>query len=422
MNPDDPVPRRQPTGGATAAPGKPGLAFAAMRVVVLGAGFGGLELTTRLSEELGDDVDVVLIDQTDDFVFGFSKLDVMFGRTRPDGGPAPVPRPGEAGRARSCRPRSRRSTRRPSGSRPTPGRSRPTSWSSRSAPTSTPAATPGLRRGRPRVLHGGRRVRAARRARRASRAAGSIVGVTSTAVQVPAGAERDRADDARLPRPTRGSASSPRSRWSCRCRCRSRRHRRRRRCSSRPSPSAASTWHAEQRRAARSTRRARWRSSATTPSCPYDLFLGVPVHRAPAVVVEVRAHRRRLDPGRPADARDLVPRRLRGRRRHQRRHAEGRRVRRGAGRGGRRRDHRPGPRDGRRLRVRRPRDLLPRVRRRRRSPRSTCSSSRASRRRAPSRPASEALAADKAEFGRSRIQRWFGRDWPHRPAWSTSRS
>ena len=54
-----------------------------MRVLVLGAGFGGLELTTRLSEELGDDVDVVLIDQADGFVFGFSKLDVMFGRTQP---------------------------------------------------------------------------------------------------------------------------------------------------------------------------------------------------------------------------------------------------------------------------------------------------------------------------------------------------
>jgi sulfide:quinone oxidoreductase len=52
-----------------------------MRVLVLGAGFGGLELTTRLSDELGDDVEVVLIDQSDAFVFGFSKLDVMFGRT-----------------------------------------------------------------------------------------------------------------------------------------------------------------------------------------------------------------------------------------------------------------------------------------------------------------------------------------------------
>ncbi len=50
------------------------------RVVVLGAGFGGLELTTILSERLGDDVDVVLVDKAEDFVFGFSKLDVMFGR------------------------------------------------------------------------------------------------------------------------------------------------------------------------------------------------------------------------------------------------------------------------------------------------------------------------------------------------------
>ena len=55
-----------------------------MKVVVLGAGFGGLELTTRLSEVLGDDVEVTLIDRKDAFVFGFSKLDVMFGRTTPD--------------------------------------------------------------------------------------------------------------------------------------------------------------------------------------------------------------------------------------------------------------------------------------------------------------------------------------------------
>ncbi|MDQ1493835.1 MAG: sulfide:quinone oxidoreductase, partial [Actinomycetota bacterium] len=55
-----------------------------MRVVVLGAGFGGLELTTRLSDEFGDAADIVLIDQSDGFIFGFSKLDVMFGRTPPD--------------------------------------------------------------------------------------------------------------------------------------------------------------------------------------------------------------------------------------------------------------------------------------------------------------------------------------------------
>jgi sulfide:quinone oxidoreductase len=51
------------------------------RIVVLGAGFGGLELCTTLSKALGDEVDVTLIDKADAFVFGFSKLDVMFGRT-----------------------------------------------------------------------------------------------------------------------------------------------------------------------------------------------------------------------------------------------------------------------------------------------------------------------------------------------------
>jgi sulfide:quinone oxidoreductase len=54
-----------------------------MRVLVLGAGFGGLELTTRLSAEVAADVEVILIDQRDSFVFGFSKLDVMFGRAVP---------------------------------------------------------------------------------------------------------------------------------------------------------------------------------------------------------------------------------------------------------------------------------------------------------------------------------------------------
>jgi sulfide:quinone oxidoreductase len=53
------------------------------RVVILGAGFGGLELTTMLSEAMGDDLEVKLIDKSDAFVFGFSKLDVMFGRTAP---------------------------------------------------------------------------------------------------------------------------------------------------------------------------------------------------------------------------------------------------------------------------------------------------------------------------------------------------
>jgi sulfide:quinone oxidoreductase len=54
------------------------------RVVVLGAGFGGLELTTILSDALGDQIDIVLIDKSDSFVFGFSKLEVMFGHQLPE--------------------------------------------------------------------------------------------------------------------------------------------------------------------------------------------------------------------------------------------------------------------------------------------------------------------------------------------------
>jgi sulfide:quinone oxidoreductase len=49
-------------------------------VVVLGAGFAGLELASRLSDVLGDDVRVTLIDQSESFAFGYSKLDVLFGR------------------------------------------------------------------------------------------------------------------------------------------------------------------------------------------------------------------------------------------------------------------------------------------------------------------------------------------------------
>jgi sulfide:quinone oxidoreductase len=47
-------------------------------VVVLGAGFGGLELSSRLSDSLAGEVRVTLIDQNDGFTFGFSKLDILF--------------------------------------------------------------------------------------------------------------------------------------------------------------------------------------------------------------------------------------------------------------------------------------------------------------------------------------------------------
>lgn len=53
-------------------------------VLILGAGFGGLELATRLSETASDAVNVTLIDRNDSFYFGFSKLDVMLGRQSAD--------------------------------------------------------------------------------------------------------------------------------------------------------------------------------------------------------------------------------------------------------------------------------------------------------------------------------------------------
>jgi sulfide:quinone oxidoreductase len=55
------------------------------QVVILGAGFGGLELSTLLSERLADEVEVTLIDQNDAFTLGFSKLDIVFHQqTRDD--------------------------------------------------------------------------------------------------------------------------------------------------------------------------------------------------------------------------------------------------------------------------------------------------------------------------------------------------
>ncbi len=54
------------------------------RIVVLGAGFGGLELSTLMSETFGDAIELTLIDKSDAFVFGYAKLDVMFGRSTLD--------------------------------------------------------------------------------------------------------------------------------------------------------------------------------------------------------------------------------------------------------------------------------------------------------------------------------------------------
>ena len=123
------------------------------RIVMLGAGFGGLELCTTLSEALGDEVEVTLIDRNDAFVFGFSKLDLMFGDATPEAVRLPygeIAKPGvrvlretvtaidpearrvttDAGDARGRRPRRSRSA-------PTTTWTRRRGWP-RSATSSTP--------------------------------------------------------------------------------------------------------------------------------------------------------------------------------------------------------------------------------------------------------------------------------------------
>ena len=255
-----------------------------MRVVVLGAGFGGLELTTRLSDELGDDVDVTLIDQADGFIFGFSKLDVMFGKAQADAvhhAYADIVKPG----VRFVQTHHhRRSIPWRSTSRPTRARSRPTCWWWRSVPTSTRPPRPVC----------SRRATSSTRCRVPSRAATCshdfdggrvIVAVTSTPFKCPPAPSetallvhdflvqrglRDRSEIA-LVMPM--GVPIP------------------------PSPAASKallaafeergiTWHPEQvvRGLDPATKVARM---ADGGEMPFDLFLGVPVHRVPEVV----AHR-----------------------------------------------------------------------------------------------------------------------------------
>ncbi|KAI9003956.1 FAD-dependent pyridine nucleotide-disulfide oxidoreductase [Hyaloraphidium curvatum] len=53
------------------------------RVLILGAGFGGLELATRLIEELGKAVDITIVDSNPlGFMVGLFKIDMVFGQRR----------------------------------------------------------------------------------------------------------------------------------------------------------------------------------------------------------------------------------------------------------------------------------------------------------------------------------------------------
>lgn len=50
------------------------------KILILGAGFGGLEAASILRERLDNSNRITLIDKNDHFIIGFSKFEVMFGR------------------------------------------------------------------------------------------------------------------------------------------------------------------------------------------------------------------------------------------------------------------------------------------------------------------------------------------------------
>ena len=171
------------------------------RIVVLGAGFGGLELSTQLSEALGDSIEVTLIDKNDAFVFGYSKLDVMFGHQSPEAVRLPYSAYARPGVAAVAAHASSPSIPRVAASPPTTASSMPIYLVVALGADYDFAATPGL----PDTtkfysVAGAERLRDIlpdlhawpghhRRLRRA--------------LQMPAGAERVRPDAARLPRHAR---------------------------------------------------------------------------------------------------------------------------------------------------------------------------------------------------------------------------
>ena len=132
-----------------------------------------------------EQADVTLIDQADGFVFGYSKLDAMFGRTTPEAVHHRYARPGQAGRPLRRRPRQPDRSGADVGSRPTPGTSRRTcSWWP-SVPNCDPAATPGSGSRRDRSSTRGRAPSPPREALAAVRGGRVVVGVTATPFKCP---------------------------------------------------------------------------------------------------------------------------------------------------------------------------------------------------------------------------------------------
>ena len=49
-------------------------------ILILGGGFGGLEVATSLRAKLDKTFKITLIDKKDFFIVGFTKFDLMFGQ------------------------------------------------------------------------------------------------------------------------------------------------------------------------------------------------------------------------------------------------------------------------------------------------------------------------------------------------------
>ena len=253
-----------------------------MRIIVLGAGFGGLELSSTLSEELGDDAEVVLIDQADGFVFGFSKLDVMFGKRPASEVFHPYEHLNKPGvqfvRAtiRSIDPTAKRVE---TDQGPFQGDIMVVALGA----DLEPAATPGLVEAGHEFYtpEGAFAVRDVLSGFNGGRV---VVGVTSTPFKCPpAPSETVLLMHDYLTE--RGCETTRPSRWSCHWASRFRPHRRHPKHCWRPSPNGISPgipigWSKGWTRTARS------RCSATEMRCPSISFLGVPRHKAPSVVEE----------------------------------------------------------------------------------------------------------------------------------------
>ena len=299
------------------------------RIVILGAGFGGLELSTLLSGTFGDGVEVTLIDKSDAFVFGFSKLDVMFGQQTPEAVRLPYRDFAKPGvrllreTVTAIDPAARRVT---------------TDAGTHEADILVVAlgadydfaATPGLAEAQ-RVLLGRRAPSACATCCPASRAGHAVIGVCGAPYKCPPApsecalmlhdylveSRRARAlrDHARAAAVEPGAALAGDLDGADRRVRRARHH-----------------VHARPTRRLGRRRRAAWRrldDGTRAALRPVPRRSQAPRARRSCWTAGMR--RGRLDSGESAHARDQVPGRLRGRRRRQHGHAEGRRVRRRRG-------------------------------------------------------------------------------------------